>query len=73
MIQGMRPASFSMLVGNFGICKGKKAKSGYLTALYVLRNSFMPGAYERSKEIAEIESMINVAISDCEKQMEVGK
>jgi len=71
-IMGMRDEWEELIIHNsqgYGI-KGKPKqyyRSGYLTCLYALRNSFLPRAYERSPEIKEFEKRINHIIGEIEE------
>jgi len=71
-IMGMRNEWEEMIIHNsqgYGIRgKTKQAyRSGYLTCLFALRNSFLPRAYDRSPEIKELEKRINKIIFEIEE------
>ena len=66
-IQGMRQNWADRLIanGHFGY---KQNRAGYLNALYVIRNSFLPPAYIRNPEIEAFEQEINFAIRTLEQK-----
>lgn len=60
-IAGMRRDLLDVFVDNMP--KRKAEQKGYLLALYLIRNNFLPHAYCRSDEMWNIEEQVNVAIA----------
>lgn len=63
-VEGMRNNWQNSLVGNYDLLT-KEQKQGYLLALQILSNSFLPAAYLRSEPVARLEMNLNSIVADC--------
>lgn len=63
-IEGMRNNWEKTLSNNFSLLKSESEKRGYLLALQILSNSFLPHAYLRAEPIARLEMSLNKILFD---------
>lgn len=67
-VEGLRENWQDTLVRNYNSLPDEASKQGYLAALYVLKNSFMPAAYQRSLPIARLEEQFKATLHNIVRQ-----